>query len=318
MDKTVSFGNLSAGAGQIVREWLQVPGVSFSIPATLICGRTDGPTVLVSGGIHSCEYVGIQAAVALSQQLTPQEIHGALLLLHPVNPVGFQARTASLVPTDGRNLNREFPGSEQGSESQRLAHFFVTEIYPKLDFYLDLHGGEIFENLSPYVYFGAAGSKEVEERAKKAAQCINVPYMVRSLAKTGAYNYAGIMGVPSLLLERGCAGTWTPQEVEEDIQDVRRVLAQLGMLDHAPRQSQVPKLVTEVLYQKPNTPGLWYPQVQAGDFVRYGQPIGVVRDYWGKELERYTAPYNGVVLYLTRTLWADDFIELFTIAKLEK
>ena len=57
----VSFGNLSAQAGEKSKGFLAVPGTDFTIPATLICGERPGKTVLVSGGVHSCEYVGIES-----------------------------------------------------------------------------------------------------------------------------------------------------------------------------------------------------------------------------------------------------------------
>ena len=97
----VSFGNLSAQAGEKSKGFLAVPGTDFTIPATLICGERPGKTVLVSGGVHSCEYVGIEAAIRLGAELAPAEICGTVLILHPVNRPGFEARTPSIVPWDG-------------------------------------------------------------------------------------------------------------------------------------------------------------------------------------------------------------------------
>ena len=115
----VSFGNLSAQAGEKSKGFLAVPGTDFTIPATLICGERPGKTVLVSGGVHSCEYVGIEAAIRLAAELAPAEICGTVLILHPVNRPGFEARTPSIVPWDGCNLNREFPGRADGGRGAR-------------------------------------------------------------------------------------------------------------------------------------------------------------------------------------------------------
>ncbi len=41
----VSFGNLSAQAGEKSKGFLAVPGTDFTIPATLICGERPGKTV---------------------------------------------------------------------------------------------------------------------------------------------------------------------------------------------------------------------------------------------------------------------------------
>lgn len=101
MQPDMTFGTLSAKRGEkVCTEW-QIEQAGFSIPATLICGSRPGRTVLITGGIHSCEYVGIQAAIELSQKLKPEQVCGTVLILHPVNRFGFEARTPSIVPQDG-------------------------------------------------------------------------------------------------------------------------------------------------------------------------------------------------------------------------
>ena len=100
MNGTIDFFGLSAGPGQTARGSIAVPGTAFQIPATLINGSVDGKTVLITGGIHSCENVGIQAAIELGRTLDPRGVRGAVLLLHPVNRSGFEARRPALVPED--------------------------------------------------------------------------------------------------------------------------------------------------------------------------------------------------------------------------
>lgn len=315
MQPDMTFGTLSAKRGEkVCTEW-QIEQAGFSIPATLICGSRPGKTVLITGGIHSCEYVGIQAAIELSQKLKPEQVCGTVLLLHPVNRFGFEARTPSIVPQDGCNLNREFPGKPDGSLTQRLAYFLTQQIYPKLDAYIDLHCGEMFESLTPYVYYAGAGTEQTTQHSRRMAELVSVPYMVQSQAVSGAYNCAGLMGIPSILIERGCQGMWTQQQVQEDVDDVLRILAHLGVVDSVPEQKEHPNEVTDLIYQMPQSEGLWYPQVREGEFVKAGQQIGVIRDYWGNELSCYHAPYDGVVLYLTHTLWVDGKVEIYTIAR---
>ena len=42
---------------------LHVPQTGMTIPATLICGRETGKTITVSAGVHSREYIGIEALI---------------------------------------------------------------------------------------------------------------------------------------------------------------------------------------------------------------------------------------------------------------
>ena len=93
---------------------LHVPQTGMTIPATLICGRETGKTITVSAGVHSREYIGIEALIRLAQELTPENVQGTILLLHCCNYDGFLSRSADVVPHDGKNLDREFPGTVDG------------------------------------------------------------------------------------------------------------------------------------------------------------------------------------------------------------
>ena len=54
------LGNLYVEKGQKTCGFLKLPFTEDELPVTLIYGREEGPTVLVDGGIHNAEYVGIE------------------------------------------------------------------------------------------------------------------------------------------------------------------------------------------------------------------------------------------------------------------
>ena len=62
---------------------------------------------------------------------------------------------------DGKNLNREFPGNPDGTEMERLAWAVSQELQPAADYYIDLHSGDDYEKLIPYVYYAGAAAGEV-------------------------------------------------------------------------------------------------------------------------------------------------------------
>ena len=106
-----------------------------------------------------------------------------------------------------------FPGNPEGSASEKTA-WAITQLQDEADFYIDLHGGDLFEKLTPYVYVPGNCAPEVTTTARAAAQVLSVPVRVLSQASTGAYNSAALRGTPSILIERGACGLWEPEEVE--------------------------------------------------------------------------------------------------------
>ena len=80
-----------------------------------------------------------------------------------------------MVPEDGVNLNRAFPGDSAGSLSARLAFALETALYPEADLLADLHSGDCNEALHPLVFFPAAGKKMVNQVSLDAAKVLTVP-----------------------------------------------------------------------------------------------------------------------------------------------
>lgn len=96
--------------GKTVKDHIHVEGTELHVPHVLLCGEQPGPTVLITAGIHNAEYVGIQAAIELSNELDVSALRGNVVLVPLVNRSGFENRTMSRVFEDGKNLNRVFPG----------------------------------------------------------------------------------------------------------------------------------------------------------------------------------------------------------------
>ena len=75
------LGNLYVEKGQKTCGFLKLPFTEDELPVTLIYGREEGPTVLVDGGIHNAEYVGIECVTGLAKQLQPEDIEGILIMI---------------------------------------------------------------------------------------------------------------------------------------------------------------------------------------------------------------------------------------------
>ena len=154
--------NLVCEAGKKISGFWNIEG--YSIPTTIINGEKEGKVIAISSGIHNCEYVGIQSAIELSQELKPENISGTVIIFHPVNYSGFFKKIPTVMPEDNKNLNRAFPGEKTGTISDKIAYHFSKFLYPQLDFFIDIQKAldkYDFSDKSEEIYGGQITSKEL-------------------------------------------------------------------------------------------------------------------------------------------------------------
>ena len=158
MKSALQVGSLAAARGRKATGFLEVPGTSARMPLTLVNGVKEGPTLLITAGIHGGEYASIEATICIAAALDAGEVSGRIILMPLVSPEAFHARVQYVPPADGKNVNRQFPGNALGTASERIAHTVVSQAASQADNWIDLPGGDIHEALVPVVgykdYFG--------------------------------------------------------------------------------------------------------------------------------------------------------------------
>lgn len=316
--RLMRLSDLKAGSG--VKQTLLLPVTSpFPIEMTVVCGCRPGKTLVVTAGVHGCEYVGIEALNRLKQELDPAALSGRVILLPLVNPEGFYQGSKQTIPADGKNLNRMFPGKSDGTFSSRLARVLEETLYPEADFLMDLHGGDVNEALTPLIFFPTAVPESLSAAACAAAESLSVPYRVASTSRNGLYSWAAQCGIPALLVERGERGLWTEEEVAACMENVHELMRHLGILSWNQASSvRFPQAeIHRAVYEEAPADGFWYPAVSAsGQKLKQGALLGTLKDSYGNEIVRYTAPFEGVVLYYTLSLGVRSGDPLIAYGKL--
>ena len=311
------LSDFKAGSG--VKQTLPLPVTSpFPIEMTVVCGCRPGKTLVVTAGVHGCEYVGIETLNRLKRELEPAALSGRVILLPLVNPEGFYQGSKQTIPADGKNLNRMFPGKPDGTFSSQLARVLEETLYPEADFLMDLHGGDVNEALTPLVFFPASVPESLSAAASAAAENLSVPYRVASTSQNGLYSWAAQCGIPALLVERGDRGLWSEKEVAACRENVYELMRHLGILNAASvspclQQAEIRRAV----YEEAPADGFWYPAMsEAGQKLKQGALLGTLKDSYGNEIARYTAPFDGVVLYYTLSLGVKSGDPLIAYGKL--
>jgi len=271
----------------------------LELPFGIVEGAKDGPCLLVTSGIHGAEYCSIEAAQRLLGT-DPARLSGTLLVLPIVSLASFWKRSIYLMPQDGKNLNRMFPGRAGGSASERLAHWLVTEAFSKADAYVDLHGGDLNEALVPFSLF-----REGDGRSEALGRCFGLPILIASSQEGFAVAAASMRGVPAIIAEVSGNGLWDGATVGRLSDGLARVMHRLGMIEEAPKPAPRLSLMTLTFVASP-AQGLWYPNQRIGAEVAKGQCVGEIRNLVGEHEAVIAAPLTGRVLFQMTSLATNE------------
>jgi uncharacterized protein len=236
---TFSVGSATAQRGQKAYGVLKVPAgvdAGYDIPVAVIHGARPGPVLAVVAGSHGSEYTSIVAVQQLISGTNPAEMAGTLILVPIVNVPSFEQITPHLNPTDNKNMNRFYPGNPNGTQTERASNVITKEVVEKCDHLIDLHGGDLDENLRPYSYWSVTGNQQQDEASKAIAIAFGLPYIIVSKdrpkdpnASRFLENTATTRGKPSITAEAGRSGPVDASEVAMLERGVRNVMAHLEM-----------------------------------------------------------------------------------------
>ncbi len=278
------------------------------IPVSVFHGAQPGPVLAITCGVHGFEFIPILAAQQVLAQIDPKEMSGTLILVRLAHVPAFQNRTIFFNPYDRKNLNRVFPGSPLGTQSQRIAHALSTEVIGRADLHVDMHGGDGTESLHTFAGYYAGRLAEAQAaKSKEMALSLGLNTVVEYQMDTweqvnsgrSANRQAVAVGKPTVLFEIGEAGGRQPELVEQAATAMLNLLKGQKMLPGAPlRNKRVPAIFLSTASATARESGIWYPAVSAGASVKRGDVIGTVRDFLGVEREKILAPEQGMVLYM--------------------
>jgi predicted deacylase len=293
------------GVTTLTRRALDLAGLD--VPALEITGTADGPRLTVLAGVHGCEYASMAAQRIWAQGLAARQLRGRVLAIPVLNLPAFWARRPFVVPDDGKNLNRCFPGSSSGSLAERLAYDVFTKVIKGSDALIDMHAGDMVEALEPFALYDAGPA---EARARELAEAYGLGYVVRQepgpdRAVAGTTSAAAAeVGIPAIIAEAGGCGLVEQAAVGAHLRGLNRVLARLGMsadqAGPADGSGPPPRPLQRFRWLHCTNAGWWEPAAQAGATVTEGQVLGTVSTLDGSEiLETITAPSDGVLMFVT-------------------
>jgi predicted deacylase len=290
----------------------------LDVPVVEARGASDGPSLTVIAGVHGCEYASMAAVRQWSAHLAGLDLSGSVRAVPVLNLPAFRARSPFVVPEDGKNLNRCFPGNPDGTLADRLAHATFTQLIAGSDALIDAHCGDLPEALEPFTLYEAGPA---EDRALALALAYGLGYVIRQQPGPGqavagtTSEAAAAAGIPAITAEAGGCGLIEQAAIDLHVRGLDGVLRALGMIDMPGggeagngTQGQArpdsapapPTMLSRFIWLRCDDAGWWQPVVRPGDAVVAGQLLGTVTSVDGGQVKQsITAPVDGVPMFIT-------------------
>lgn len=287
---------------------------STFIPVTVFNGIENGETLGITAGIHGYEYAPILGAQKLIKSIDPARLKGVVILVQVANLEGFLGRSPYLNPLDKKNLNRSFPGEEEGTITSKIAHYITENIISRADYFLDMHSGDAPEDLMKYAaYYSSSSMPEVTQKGREMAMSLGFEHIVvfdtngkayMEKDKPSLYTTAEAFkrGIPSIDIECGRLGLIENEAVSKIEDAVLNLLGYLKFTQEKPRSELLtPLIISKRIYIESGHDGFFYPQKKAGDYVIKGMKLGYVTNLFGEILVTLYAEEDGLILMILST-----------------
>lgn len=264
----------------------------IQVPVLVERAKEDGPTILVMAGLHGDELNGIEIVRRFLRKKLNKPTKGTIICLPIFNIFGFLNLQREL--PDGRDLNRSFPGSSNGSLASQFAFHFMKEIAPHCDYIIDFHTGATQRNNFPQIRCVFTDQKSVE-----LAKVFNPPFILNSslIAKTLRESMVK-RNKMLLLFEGGKSNNIEENVVEEGLNGLKRVISHLGMRNYKIdiSKDRLPIFIGQSKWMRAPSSGMFQCFVANGTAVQKGEILALVTDPYGKYEKKIKASQTGYVI----------------------
>ena len=285
----------------------------MNLPVHVVHGVETGPVMFLSGVVHGDEILGLEIVRRVLAQEALKSIKGTLLAVPIVNSFGFLNHSRYM--PDRRDLNRSFPGSDQGSLASLLADLFFREVVKRSQYGIDLHTAALHRTNLPQVRI-SPGDAELSTLAEAFAP----PVILTSKLRDGSLRQCAMEeGVRVLLYEGGEALRFDETAIEAGVKGVLRVMKAIGMIAEAPAvapHSTVTHSSSSSWVRAPEG-GILHSVRRVGDKVGLKEPIAIITDPLGTVTVPVFAEEDGIIIGRTNLPIVNRGDALFHLARIK-
>lgn len=286
----------------------------LNIPVEVIHGRNVGPVLLVCAAIHGDEVNSVEIIRRLRTLRSLNRLHGTVVLVPVVNLFGFIHQSRYL--PDRRDLNRCFPGSENGSIAARVAHIFFNEIVVHCTHVIDLHTAAVNRDNLPQIRAALD-----EPGVKEMAMGFSIPVIINSgLIENSLRHAAGEKGIPIITYEAGEALRLYERSIVTGIRGIVSVMKTLEMLPSKKSKTiqAEPYIARSSHWFRAPVEGIFRPGVKLGAMVEAGTSLGAISTPFSSDETILLSKTSGIVICVSKQPLVNEGEALFHIALFEE
>jgi predicted deacylase len=285
----------------------------IQVPVIVERAEKEGPVLLLMAGMHGDEINGMEIVRRVIRKKWNKPNAGTIICLPVFNIFGYLNIQREL--PDGRDLNRSFPGTKNGSLASQFAYQFMKEIAPKVDVVIDFHTGSAQRSNIAQIRCVLSDAESVE-----LAHVFDPPFIVHSNYISKSVREAmNKMGKKILLFEGGKTNSIDEIVVEEGLLGIQRVLNYYGMrsfkLDD---NGRTPIVITSSKWLRAANAGVLRVTVSNGDAVEKGDILGLICDPFGNEEKKIKSPMKGYIICVNEAPLVNKGDAVFHIGKAGK
>jgi len=304
-----TVGSASAQRGTTATGVIAVPAGSDSaldIPVAVIHGARPGPTVAFVAGSHGTEYSSIIAMQRLIPRIDARKLAGTVIVVPIINIPSWTSMTPHINPVDRKGMNASYPGDTNGTQTQRALAQIATQVVAPADVVVDLHGGDLDENLRPYSYWFRGGRAQQDSAALRLIMAFGLDHIIVTDVDPAAPNagrslsgQALVRGKTVLVAEAGRSGVVAPSDVTALVDGSLNVLAAMHMLDRKYATVKHPVWLDGAGARvAADSAGVFIASVDRDVRVTRGQLLGYTTDFLGRKTGEIRAPIDGLVTFI--------------------
>lgn len=252
-------------------------------------------------GIHGDEFEGQYICYEVAHRIMEQQdkLAGTVDIYPALNPLGLDVATRKIPKLD-MDLNRMFPGKENGTTMERVAAAIIGDI-SGADMCLDMHASDIFVKEIPQVRV----SEEFADKLLPYARLLNTDMVWMNASATvhesTLAHSMNMLGVPSMVVEMGVGTRIDRGYGNQVVEGIFHLMKALGMWEGPVGEIQYPAISTdgEVDFIRSKITGVFLPAIEHNHYVRKGDKLGeIVSPLEGKILDEIRAEKSGLVFTL--------------------